>query len=432
MLLCLAVSAAAIPRTGFAHRPPPEVVAFLKIDPTDSPRLRVAVRVPTAILLDAGLPRVQTVLLDLRTIDSRLAAVAAEVQRSLDVTDGGQPLAPGPARWIVSTIGDRAFESFETAMNHLAGPPLPVDRAVYWNEAYVDVQFDYALTSVAPRVEARLNGLRMGGDFFQTRATFIPAVGAPRTVTVSGAPQRALFEPTLWQAVSAILRRGIDVLPSERLLWLLVLCLAIPASRSARPLAVFVSAHSALLLWVALRASPLAGVTVDLAQFAFGGAVVLAAGQVLVGSSVRATTITAACAGVTSAIVLGHRAHEWVPLAGAHVAAATGALAILVATIAAGALVLLRPLVRMPYQWHAPGWLVTAAWAAIPAHEGSHAMVGAEERLVGADAVAVQPGVQFVLAHGSILVLLLFVGVLAIVAWAARRPSQGSGWPASV
>lgn len=421
-----------MPQSAFAHRQPPEVIAFLKIDPTDGPRLRVAVRVPTAILLDAGLPRVETVLLDLRTIDSRLAAVAAEVARSLDVTDGGQPLTPGPARWIVSVFGDRSFESFERAISRIAAPPLPVDRAVYWNEAYVDVQFDYGLSTAAPRVEARVNGLRMGGDFFQTRATFIPAVGGTRTVTVSGPPQRVLFEPTRAQAASAVLQRGVDVLPSQRLLWLFVLCLAIPSARTWRPLTVFVLGHVALLLWVALRATPLVDVTVDLAQLVLGGSVVLAAILALFGSSVGAATVTAACAGVTSAIVLGHRAHEWVPLAGAHGGAAIGALAIVVAAIAVGALVFARPLIRVPYQWKGPAWLVTTAWAAIPAHEASHELVDAAERLGSVDPLAVRPAVQFVLTHGAILALLLFVGVLAIIAWTARRPSPRSGWPASV
>lgn len=416
----------------FAHRLPPEVIAFLKIDATDRPRLHVVVRVPTAILLDAGLPRVETVLLDLRTIDGRLAAVAAEVARSLDVTDDGQPLAPGPARWIVSVFGDRSFESFEGAISHIAAPPLPVDRAVYWNEAYVDVQFNYPLATVAPRIEARLNGLRMGGDFFQTRATFLPAVGAPRTVTVSGPPQRVLFEPTRVQAASAILQRGLDALPNERLLWLFVLCLALSATRASRPLAAFVCGHVALLLWVALRAAPVGDVTVDLAQCVLGGAVVMAAIQALIGSSTSATTMTAACAGVTSAIVLGHRAHEWVPLAGAYGGAAIGALAFLVATIAVSALMLLRPLIRVPYQWNVPAWLVTAAWAAIPAHEASHEMVDAAERLAGVDPVVLTPPIQFVLRHGAILALLLFVGTLAIIAWAARRPSPRSGWPSPV
>jgi hypothetical protein len=272
----------------------------------------------------------------------------------------------------------------------------------------------------------------MGGDFFQIRATFIPAAGASRTVTVSGPPQRVLFEPTGVQAASILLRRGVDVLPSERLLWLFVLCLAIQSRRAWRPLAVFLFGHVAVLLWVALRAAPVADVTVDLAQFVLGGSVVLAAVQGLVGSSVRAMMVTAACAGVTSAIVLGHRAHEWVPLAGAYGGAASGALAILVALIAVGALALLRPLIRVPYQWKVPGWLVTVGWAAIPAHEASHEVVAAADRLVGADPLALRPGVQFVLTHGAFLALLLLVSIFALIAWTARRPSPRSGWPASV
>lgn len=434
-LLCLFACAAVAPQAVLAHRLPPEVVAYFAIDPRDAPRLRVAVRVPTAILLDAGLPRVETVLLDLRTIDTRLGAVAAEVARSLDVTDAGQPLTPGPARWMVSVFGNRAFESFDLAMAHFADVPLPLDSAVYWNEAYVDVQFDYPLATATPRIEARLNGLRMGGDFFRTRATFIPTTGARRTVEVMGSPQRVVFEPTVARAVSTMLRRAIDVLPTERLLWLFVLGLAIPVGRGAgrlRVLGVFLSAHVAVLLWVALRPSPLADVTVDCVQFALGAAVALAALQTLVGSSARSMGVAAAVAGMASAGVLGHRVHEWLPLAGAHSVVSMVALAALVVALAGGGFLLVRPLVRLPYQWAVPAWLVTAAWAAIPAHSASHAMIDAASRFSDVDRAALGPAVRFLLAHGSVLALVALLGVLTLVAWTAKRYGAKPGRTAPV
>lgn len=434
-LLCLFACAAVAPQAVFAHRLPPEVVAYFAIDPRAAPRLRVAVRVPTALLLDAGLPRVETVLLDLRTIDTRLGAVAAEVARSLDVTDAGQPLTPGPARWMVSVLGDRAFESFDLAMARFADAPVPVDSAVYWNEAYVDVQFDYQLATATPRIEARLNGLRMGGDFFRTRATFIPASGARRTVEVMGPPQRVIFEPTVSRAVSTMLGRAIEVLPTERLLWWFVLGLAIPVARMGgglRLLGVFLSAHVAVLLWVALRPSPLTDLTVDVVQFALGSAVALAAVQTLAGSSPRAMGGAAVVAGMASAGVLGRRVHEWVPLAGAHSVVSMVAVSALVVALAVGWLVLLRPLVRLPYQWAAPAWLVTAAWAAIPAHAASHTMIDAASRFSDVDRAALRPAVQFLLVHGSVLALVAFLGVLTLVAWTAKRSGAKPGRTAPV
>lgn len=441
VVLGLLSSLAAQPETIFAHRLPPEVTVYLKVDATEGPRLRVAVRVPTAILLDAGLPRVETVMLDLRTIDTRLGAVAAEVARSLDVTDGGQPLTPGPSRTILSVLGDRSFESFDGAVSHIAGPPLSVDRAVYWNEAYVDVQFDYRLATLTPRIEARLNGLRMGGgDFSRTRATFMPASGLERTVAVSGPPQRVLFEPTAQQAASTLLARSVDGLAREHLLWWFVLCLAIHPgawSSRARPLAVFLSSHVALVAWVALRASPFADATVDLAQFVLGGAVVLAALQAFFGSSpsaitaITAITATAACAGAASAIVIGRHVHEWMPLAGAHGAAAVGAIAVVIVAVAVGAFTLLRHVIPLPYRWNAPAWLIAAAWVAAPAHEASHVMVDAAATLQAAEVLTLRPAVQFVLTHGAFLSLLLFAGLVVIVSRFGRRTSPGAGWPAS-
>src|SRR5262245_41637134 len=106
--VCAAVWVVLLPAVAWAHRLPPEVVAFFK---ADGPRLHVLVRVPTAMLGDARLPVVETVYLDLRSINDRLRTIGAEVTRSLDITDYGRPIAPGPVSWILSPLDDHSFDS---------------------------------------------------------------------------------------------------------------------------------------------------------------------------------------------------------------------------------------------------------------------------------------------------------------------------------
>ena len=235
-----------------AHQLPPQVVTFVKVDGS---RARVLVRVPTIMLTDARLPMVETVYLDLRALDARLRVVATEVARSLDLTDNGRGLPPPTASWIVSLLTDTSFESWERAEARLAQPPIPVDRFIYWNEAFADFQFDYALASGEHRLSARVNGLRMGGDFFQTRVTYVPVAGGQRTMTVAGPPQRLEFEPPLSDAVLSMIRRGAAQLGSERLLLLFVFCLAIPQRRlnvAVRAFSAFLVGHVAVALFMRL------------------------------------------------------------------------------------------------------------------------------------------------------------------------------------
>lgn len=420
-ILCgLFLSLACFQIAGIAHRLPPEVLAFFRVD---DQRLRIVVRVPTAILGDAALPRVETTFLDLRNTDRPLAAVAAEVARSLDITEGGRALTPGPARWRLSILGDTSFSSYDSAVAHIAGPPVAPDRLVYWSEAYVDVQLDYAVTGAAPRIEARLNGLRLGGDFFQTRATFSPASGSARTITVVGAPRRVLFEPPAGQAVSTVLRQGLDFLPGERFLWLFLLCLAIPdrrAGQALRPLGAWAIVLMVTFVIATQRSLTLGEAAADLIGFVTGGLVALAAVQVLVGSGMGWTIAVAALFGVPSGAVLASRMHQVLPLAGAHGILAAVAFALLLVTLLAGLLLLLVPLVRVPYGWRAPAWLITAVWCLLPAHEAAHAMMGTAERLATYDSWLLSPLVAMLVAHWPILALAGFWAAMWAVAWNRR------------
>ena len=437
-ILCAAVLWLAFGQaTPFAHRLPPEVVAFFKVD---GPRLRVVVRVPTAILLDARLPMVQTTFLDVGHLDPTLKTVGAEVVRSLDVTDDGRPLAASAPTWILSPFSDRSFASFDAAVKRLQAEPMPADSVVYWNEAFADYQFEYPLPGGEARVSARLNGLRMGGDFFQTRATYIAADGDTRTVVVTGPPQRIVFEPGSGDALRTVLGRGVERLASERMLWLFLLCLAIPVRRSARvggagltgvtgvtgtPFAVFAVALIAGLAATALRSTPMADQAWDAAQFISGAAVLLAAVQVLLSSGVVATSVAGLVSGASLGVILGARLFALLPLAGSHRWLALIAFAVLAVGAAAVVLALLSSLTQVPYRWQAPAWLITAFLSALPAHEAAHQLVDAAGRLGGVDPWTLPPVLAWFVTYWPGLAVLAFAVTMQLLARSGRLKPLG-------
>lgn len=414
------------PRLADAHRLPPEVIAFFAVDADGGEagaRLRVIVRVPTAILLDARLPTVQTTMLDLAAIDGALATVAAEVARGLEVTADGRPLTPRRTAWILSPFADTAFDRYETATARLSGPPIPRDSAIYWNEAFVDIEYEYALASAAARVTARLNGLRLGGDFFQTRATYRPANGRPRTITVSGPPQRVAFEPPASAAITTLARRGVDQLGNQRLLWLFVFCLAVPLRRldaAVPPFAVFAMAYAATLTTVALREAAVSDESFYLAQFVAGAAVVLAAAQAIAGAGRRATAVVAAVFGAAAGLLLGSAMHELLPLSGSHGLVAILSYAVLVTLCAAAVLVVFLSLARLPYRVQAPEWLITAALCALPAHEATHVMTDVARRLGERSPWDLPPLLAQFLAHWPFIAVSAFLTVM----WTVSRTAS--------
>lgn len=417
-----------VPSLGHGHRLPPEVVAFFKVDEaagggSGSGTLHTVVRVPTAILLDARLPMVQITLLDLQNIDAALQRVALEVARSMDVTDGGRPQSPQRVEWMLSLLGDRSFASYESAAARFSAPRVPVDTLVYWNEAYVDVRFDYPLVNVSAQVTARLNGLRMGGEFFQTKATYMPFAGAPRTVTVIGSPQRVSFEPSMGEAVLTLLRRGVDQLSNQRLLWLFLLCLAIPnrkLDQTLRTCAAFAMTLFVAMSVVTALSLPLSDELLLTVRFVTAAFVMLAAVQAFVGSSVVWSTAVAGLCGLGAGALLGSALHELRPLAGSHALVAVAAFGLVVTGCLASLVTVLTSLVRLPYRLSAPPWLVTASLCALPAHEAAHSLVDVASQLATRQPWDLAAPLAWLIAHWPTLLLLL----LLITVWVISRSAR--------
>jgi hypothetical protein len=400
-----------------AHRLPPEVTAFFREDATS---LRVLVRVPTAVLLDARLPIIEGAYLDLRTIDDRLRSVAGEVTRTLEVADTGRLLTSGPPAWILSPPGDASFSSFETAEGRFQQPPIPADRYVYWNEAFADFRFDYPLANGPHHVSARLNGLRMGGDFFQTRATYLPISGKSRQYTIVGSPQRIDFEPSLGGGVSTFLTAATTTWPRQWTLVLLLLCLASPgrASRDLwRAFWVFALAHVATGAFMAMRGQTLAAPVTAFTQIVAGAALIAVALQTVVGAS---STLVVAVFGVATGAILGSEVSDLVPLAGSF--AAPGLLAFYGLMVAGGVLVLslLQQVVAALGREHRLERLATLVVSIIAAHQGTHILLDTAARLQDDTLEPAGPLQRTLTGHWPIVALALTLVVVLLMAFNGR------------
>jgi len=369
-----------------AHQLAPEVTAYFQVN---GPRLRALVRLPTGLVADAGLPVIPPGYLDVSRLEDPLAAVVDEVVRSLNLTDGGRALpSPVSASWRITAQSDRSFATLDAAVRHLAEPRQPVDSLLYWNETFIDVQLDFEAATPITRLIARLNGLGPAREPARTTAIYVPAAGPARNVTVSGPPERIRFEPTLGEALAMFGRRAIDRLGRDVLYLLFLLCLAIPRlSRATLVAALAVGGFAHLIAVVAMQIAPF---TLDAswraaAAIAAGASLVGLAAINVVGVRTGSQRALAAVFGATSGVATGVLLREAIALAGVYKWPSIVIHELLLLAASLALLAVASRVVRLAYWPGLPAWGVAACLSAVPAHEGSHAMLEASAELSGLD-----------------------------------------------
>src|SRR6185503_3922032 len=152
----------------------------------------------------------------------------------------------------------KSFASYEEALAHLTGPPLPATTEYFWSQGLLDVLFEYpiqsdrSLFSIRPRL-ARL-GIRT-----LTVLRFLPPGGAVRGFEFYGDPGLVRLDPRWHQAAFQFVKLGFfHILDGvDHLLFLA--CLVIPFRRLRSLVAVvtsFTVAHSITLIASAYNLAP--------------------------------------------------------------------------------------------------------------------------------------------------------------------------------
>ena len=231
-------------------------------------------------------------------------------------------------------------------------------------------------------------------------------------------------------AVLSMVRRGAAQLGSERLLLLFLFCLAIPQRRlnvAVRAFAAFLVGHVAVVLFMTLLPGAPDPSVQWLAQIAAGSLLVIAAIQNMASAGPAATMVVSVLFGACHAVGLGLVARAALPVAGSHALLALAAFLVVIELGAVWLLLIAQPLLRMAFRIGFPAWLPLAFLSAIPAHEGSHAILDAASRLAGLEVFGFsQPLVNVVVNHWPVLTLAAALAALLVTALAVRR--GGTSW----
>jgi HupE / UreJ protein len=245
--------------TALAHDIPADVTvqSFLK---PEGHTLRFLVRVPMKAMRDIEFPKRGPGYLDLDRVDEYLRDGAEQWISNFTEIDEGDTRLPKPkiVEARVSVESDKSFATYEDALAHVMGPRLPNTMELYWDQAMLDVLFEYPIQSdtadfsIHPAYE-RL-GLRS-----VTVLRFMPPSGVVRAFEFLGDPGLVRLDPHWYQAAFRFVQLGFFHILEGTDHLLFLFCLIIPFRKFRELVAVvtsFTIAHSITLIASAMNLGP--------------------------------------------------------------------------------------------------------------------------------------------------------------------------------
>ncbi len=248
-----------LPAAGFAHDIPSDVTVHIFVKP-EGERLRLLVRVPLGAMRDVYFSTREPGYLNLERVDSALRdAAKVWIVNEFQVYEDGALLRHAQIlNAMVSLPSDRSFMSYQGALAHVTGAPLPRETELYWNQALLDVLIEYPIHSDRSRFSIH-PGFAPLGLRVVTVVRFLPPSGSVRAMEFVGDPGLVLLDPRWYQAALRFVELGFQHILGGIDHLLFLLCLVIPLRR-LRPIIVVVTAftvaHSITLIASAYNLAP--------------------------------------------------------------------------------------------------------------------------------------------------------------------------------
>src|SRR5262245_24811880 len=249
----------ALPFGASAHDIPNDVTVQVFIKP-EGERLRLLVRAPLRACRDVDFPKRGPGYLDLARADASLHdAATLWISDALQLYEGDRRI---PNTRVVETRvsleSDKSFASYEEALAHVTGAKLPVETEIYWNQAMLDVLFEYPIQSDAADFSIQPGFARLGLRVV-TVVRFLPPGGVVRAFEFTGDPGLVRLDPRWSQAALRFIGAGFFHILDGADHLLFLFCLVIPFRRFRRLILVitaFTVAHSVTLVASAYNLGP--------------------------------------------------------------------------------------------------------------------------------------------------------------------------------
>jgi HupE / UreJ protein len=307
-----------------AHDVPPEptVDAFIQSQPG---RLLVLLRVPTAVLVDASLPRLVDGTLSADGLREALGLVGASIADNLEVRHADAALARPAITPAVSPLSDRSFATFSGAVESFSARRTRPIEALAATEAFVDLEMVYAVPMSAGDpggFSARLDVFSTPGQPVRVVARYETSSGE-QTVSVRRSTERVLFDPDRIEVVRQFSVRALQVLFGGGDYLLLIACLVVQWRRAQDVAALLLASAAAQIAVVLATRAPLAPATLVVVQVVTASGIVIASIQNIVAARLRWVRPLVVVFGLLHGLSLGDSVTGVAGFAGRHGVLAT-------------------------------------------------------------------------------------------------------------
>ena len=425
LYLALAGPIVVVPATcSYGHDIPQDITIRAFIKP-EGQSLRLLVRVPLEAMRDVTFPLIGPGYLDLSRADEALreAAVLWIGQEVSLYEDGARLAVPDLAAVKVSLPTDAAFRDYNTALAGTTGPGLPLDTRIYWQQAMLDVLFEYRITSDRSEFSI-VPGLERLGMRVSTVLRFLPVEGGERLYQYTGNPGRVVLDPRWHQAAFRFVQLGFTHILDGVDHLLFLLCLVIPFKR-LRVLVILVTAftvaHSVTLIAATLGLAPDALWFVPLVETVIAASIVYMALENIVAPGLRRRWMAVFGFGLVHGFGFAYALREMLPFGGDHLVTSLLAFNVGVEIGQLLVIVICVPILRLLFRY-IPGERTGAIVVSVLAgHTAWHWLVERGGTLMEYDVLSTAMD-SALLGVAGLLALMLIIAAGA--GWALTRPGR--------
>ena len=411
-----------------AHDIPASVVVQAFVRPQGD-HLRLLVRVPLGAMRDVEFPLREGGLLDLARADRSLRdAATLWLAKDIEIFEGDTPLGRPVVTGVrVSLPSDRSFATYDSALAGITGPALAPDTTLYWNQAMLDVLFEYPIRSDRSTFSIRPALGRLGVRVV-TALRYQPPAGAERAFELTGDPGLVRLDPRWHQAAWRFTQLGFAHILDGTDHLLFLFCLVIPFRRFRALVLVvtaFTLAHSITLIAAASGFVSDALWFIPLIETLIAGSILYMALENIVGvSSVQRRWMMAFAFGLVHGFGFSFALRETLQFAGSHLLTSLLAFNVGVELGQLFVLALLVPALHLLFRYVVAERMGGIILSALVAHTAWHWTAERWERLRQFEAPAINP---MVLARGLrwLIAAVLVAGLLWLIAAFARRKNRG-------
>ena len=412
--------------TPTAHDIPGDVTVQAFVKP-EGQRLRLLVRVPLEALSDMSFPTYGPGYLNFdraRERDEFRDAAMVWMGQEVQIFENGTRLSePDIAAIKISLPSNRAFETYENALTHVQGPLLPATTRIVWQQAMLDVLFDYPITSDQSEFSIRPSLERMGLRVV-TVLRFLTPDGLERPFELRGDPGLVVLDPRWHQAAFRFVVMGFEHILDGTDHLLFLACLVIPFRR-LRALAIIVTAftvaHSVTLLASAYDLAPDALWFPPMVETLIAASIVYMALENIVGANVQRRWAITFIFGLVHGFGFSFALRETLQFAGSHLLTSLLAFNIGVELGQLLVLILLVPALQVAFRFVVAERMGIILMSTLVAHTSWHWMA---ERwvLLGQFPITWATFTQAMFTGGMGWMLLLML--LAAAAWMGIKAIQ--------